>query len=262
MSNALLRVFTSITLFVLAAVSLGACAGLPFTGGFSWKEEVLLHDGRTLIVERSIIRRGRHEIGQPPPVGEQTIRFKLPQSRKTVRWTSAYDDDLGGSDFNLLAVHVLNDTPYIIAEPDLCLSYNKWGRPNPPYVIFRHDGAAWQRIPIAQLPAEFKTFNVVMALPEHYTKTMAREGRVSAEKVRELNRVIERNNPHLRTILREPTTGGNIGCTVMVRYRGHWIWDKSPTARKSIDIEIINKNRKNTPDQGKPDRQAPEKATP
>jgi hypothetical protein len=75
MSNALLRAFASIILFVLAAASLGACAGLPFTGGSSWKEEVLLHDGRTLIVERSIIRRGRHEIGQPPPIGEQTIRF-------------------------------------------------------------------------------------------------------------------------------------------------------------------------------------------
>ena len=256
------RLIALFVLLVLAAVSLGACAGLPFTGGSSWKEEVLLHDGRTLIVERSIIRRGRHEIGQPPPVGEQTIRFKLPGSKKTVRWTSAYDDELGRSGLNLLAVHVLNDTPYVIAEPNLCLAYNKWGRPNPPYVIFRYDGTAWQRIPIAQLPVEFKTFNVVMNLDKSYTDKLAREGRVSAEKVRELNKGVERNNPHLRTILREPTTGGNIGCTVMVRYRGHWIWDKDPTARKSIDIEIINKNRKNTPDQGKPDRQAPEKATP
>ncbi|GMV67881.1 MAG: hypothetical protein AMXMBFR76_03200 [Pseudomonadota bacterium] len=256
------RLIALFVLLVLAAASLGACAGLPFTGGSSWKEEVLLHDGRTLIVGRSIVRRGRHEIGQPPPVGEQTIRFKLPQSRKTVRWTSAYDDELGHSDFRLRAVHVLNDTPYVIAEPDLCLSYNKWGRPNPPYVIFRYDGTAWQRIPIAQLPVEFKTFNVVMNLDKSYTDKLAREGRVSAEKVRELNKGVERNNPHLRTILREPTTGGNIGCTVMVRYRGHWIWDKDPIARKSIDIEIINKNRKNTPDQGKPDRQAPEKATP
>ena len=202
------RLIDTLILLVLAAVSLSACAGLPFTGGSSWKEEALLHDGRTLIVERSIIRRGRHEIGQSPPIGEQTIRFKLPGSKKTVRWTSAYDDELGRSGLNLLAVHVLNDTPYVIAEPNLCLAYNKWGRPNPPYVVFRYDGTAWQRIPIAQLPLEFKTFNVVMALPEHYTKTKARDGRVSAEKVRELNRVIERNNPHLRTILREPLPNG------------------------------------------------------
>ena len=256
------RLIALLALFVLAAASLGACAGLPFTGGSSWKEEMLLHDGGTLIVERAIVRRGRHEIGQPPPIGEQTIRFKLPQSHKTVRWTSPYDDELGHSDFRLRALHVLNDTPYVIAEPDLCLAYNKWGRPNPPYVIFRHDGTAWQRIPIAQLPIEFKTFNVVMNLEKSYTDQLVREGRVSAEKVRELNKGVERNNPHLRTILREPTTGGNTGCTVMVRYRGHWIWDKSPTARKSIDIEIINKNRKSTPDQDKPDRQAQEKATP
>ena len=229
------KLIATLALFVLAAVSLSACAGLPFTGGSSWKEEVLLHDGRTLIVERSIIRRGRHEIGQPPPVGEQTIRFKLPQSRKTVRWTSAYDDDLGGSDFNLLAVHVLNDTPYIIAEPDLCLSYNKWGRPNPPYVIFRHDGAAWQRIPIEQLPAEFKTFNVVMALPKRYTKIMAREGRVSAEKVRELNRIIEENNPHLRTILREPTTAGDVGCMELIFYKGAWVGKGDSIGKRMMD---------------------------
>ena len=85
---------------------------------------------------------------------------------------------------------------------------------------------------------------------------------MSAEKVRELNKGVERNNPHLRTILREPTTGGNTGCLVMVRYRGYWIWDKSPTARKSIDIEIINKNGKSPADQAKPGRQAQEKAIP
>ncbi|HMM45935.1 MAG TPA: hypothetical protein PKE41_09955 [Candidatus Macondimonas sp.] len=256
------RLIALLVLFVLAAASLGACAGLPFTGGSTWKEEVLLHDGGTLIVERSIIRRGRHEIGQPPPIGEQTIRFQLPQSHKTVRWTSPYDDELGHSDFRLRALHVLNDTPYVIAEPDLCLAYNKWGRPNPPYVIFRHDGTAWQRIPIAQLPIEFKTFNVMMHNDAKYTNDLARAGRVSAEKIRELNSVIERDNPHLRTILREPTTGGNTGCLVMVRYRGHWIWDKSPTARDLVDRQINRENKKHTPYQGKPDRQAQEKASP
>ena len=64
---------------------------------------------------------------------------------------------------------------------------------------------------------EFKTFNVVMHNDATYTQQLARDGRVSAEKVRELNRVIERNNPYLRTILREPTTGGNIGCTAVCR---------------------------------------------
>ncbi|MFZ5532187.1 MAG: hypothetical protein ACOY5H_01435 [Pseudomonadota bacterium] len=36
----------------LAVARLGACAGLPFSGGSSWKEEVLLHDGGTPVVER------------------------------------------------------------------------------------------------------------------------------------------------------------------------------------------------------------------
>ena len=229
------RLIATLVLLGLAAASLGACAGLPFTGGSSWKEEVLLHDGGTLVVERAIVRRGRHEIGQSPPIGEQTIRFKLPRSGKTVRWDSAYDEELGSSGFNLLSVHVLNDTPYVIVEPDQCLAYNKWGRPNPPYVIFRHDGAAWQHIPIAQLPIEFKTFNVVMALPEKYTKTMARAGRVSAEKIRELNSVIERNNPHLRTILREPTTGGDVGCMELIFYKGAWVGKGDSIGKRMMD---------------------------
>ena len=190
------KLIATLALFVLAAVSLSACAGLPFTGGSSWKEEVLLHDGRTLIVERSIIRRGRHEIGQPPPVGEQTIRFKLPRSRKTVRWTSAYDEDLGNSDLNLLAVHVLNDTPYVIAEPDLCLSYNKWGRPNPPYVIFRHDGAAWQRIPIAAIARGIQDLQRGDGSPREVHKDNGPGGQgFTREKVRKFNRVIEREQP-------------------------------------------------------------------
>lgn len=257
------KLFATLALLMLAAASLGACAGLPFIGGSSWREEVLLHDGRTLIINRSIIRRGAHELGQPPPVGEETIRFKLPQSRKTVRWTNEYSDELNRANFRLRALHVLNDTPYVIAEPNLCLSYNMWGRPNPPYVIFRHDGVAWQRIPIEQLPMEFKTFNVVMSLGKNDTDKLVREGKATVARVRELNEDTERFNPHLRTLLREPIeTGGGVGCLVMVRYRGHWIWDKDPTARQAIDREINRQNKKRTPSQGKPDSQAPEKVTP
>ena len=112
------------------------------------------------------------------------------------------------------------------------------------------------------MPIEFKTFNVMMHNDAKYTNDLARAGKVSAQKIRELNSVIERNNPHLRTILREPTTGGNTGCLVMVRYRGYWIWDKSPTARDLVDRQINRENKKHTPYQAKPDRQDPEQTSP
>lgn len=45
---------------LILGCAMSACA----TGGASWKEEVLLHDGKALVVERTQTYGGRHEIGQ------------------------------------------------------------------------------------------------------------------------------------------------------------------------------------------------------
>ena len=67
---------------LIAVVEMSGCAvvrALPF-GGDSWQEEVLLHDGRKLLITRSQTYGGRHEIGQPSPIKEHTITFTLPGS--------------------------------------------------------------------------------------------------------------------------------------------------------------------------------------
>jgi hypothetical protein len=76
----------AISLMILGG-SMNACA----IGGSSWKEEVLLHDGRKLIVERSQTYGGRHEIGQTPPIKEQDITFTLPGTKRalTLHWRIA-----------------------------------------------------------------------------------------------------------------------------------------------------------------------------
>lgn len=181
-------------------------------GGTSWKEEALLHDGSKIIVKRSQSYGGRHEIGQPPPIKEHTISFTLPNSNKTVTWTSEYGEDLGRSNFNLLAVHVLNNTPYVVASPNLCLSYNKWGRPNPPYVFFKYDGAAWQRIPLSEFPAEFTTINVALDIRGRQVEELTGMGFVPAEKIRELN--AHTKIPEYKTILREAVPPGSYGSSV------------------------------------------------
>lgn len=202
--------------------SLNALAGFLGFGGDSWKEEVLLHDGQKMIVKRSLSYGGRHEIGQSEPIKEQTISFQLPGSNKDVSWTSEYGEDLGRTNFNLLAVHVLNGTPYVVAEPNLCLSYNKWGRPNPPYVFFKYDGKAWQRIPVSEFPTEFKTFNVVIGLSSQAVEILVKQGQVSAETVRKRNGELTRFRDQ-PTITREaiPNVGGN--CAEMV-YDGNGGW--------------------------------------
>ena len=76
----------------MMGVSMSADAGLFGFGGTSWQEEVLLHDGSKIIVERSQSYGGRHEIGQSSPVKEHTITFSLQNSGKTISWTSEYGE--------------------------------------------------------------------------------------------------------------------------------------------------------------------------
>lgn len=218
---------------------MNAEAGLLGLGGTNWKEEVLLHDGARIIINRSQTRGGRHEIGQPPPIKEHTISFTLPNSSKTITWTSEYGEDVGRANFDLLAVHLLNGTPYIVVSPNLCLSYNKWGRPNPPYLFFKYDGQAWQRIALSEFPAKLKTINVAVSTLGDEDK-LTRLGLVSAEKIRELNS--EYKQPEYRTILREPvkqgTEGSSINCIELVFYKGAWIMPNDPVMRMRLDRSV------------------------
>lgn len=197
-------------LILMMGVSMNADAGLFGFGGTNWKEAVLLHDGQKIIVKRSQSYGGRHEIGQSAPVKEHTIAFSLPSTGKTISWTSEYGEDLGRTNFNLLALHILNGTPYLVVEPNLCLSYNKWGRPNPPYVFFKYDGKAWQRIQLSAFPAEFKTINLIVnnGREEEIERLASKLGYVSAEDVQQINSSLRQ--AEYKTILREPLSASEL----------------------------------------------------
>jgi hypothetical protein len=107
-------------------------------------------------------------------------------------------------------VHVLDGTPYIVTEPDLCPSYRKWGRPNPPYVFFKYEGTAWQRIPLEELPAEFTTMNVAISLDTRYVREMVKRGVTTVEQIQQRNR--ELPQPEFKTILRELVKSGLTTC--------------------------------------------------
>ena len=223
MPNARLSTLKLLLLVVVLLTSANVNAGLFGFGGNSWKEEVLLHDGQKIIIKRSLSYGGRHEIGQSEPIKEQIISFLLPSTNKTVTWTSEYADDLGRTNFDLLAVHVLNGTPYVVAEPNLCLSYNKWGRPNPPYVFFKYDGKVWNRIPVSEFPTEFKTFNVVVGLANQTVEVLVKQGLVSAEFVRKQNGELTRFRGQ-PTIIREAMPNVGNSCAEMAYDgRGGWV---------------------------------------
>lgn len=196
-----LKRIAELGLLLMMGVSMSADAGLFGFGGDSWKEEVLLHDGSKIIVKRSLSYGGRREIGQGAPIKEQAISFTLPSTGKTITWNSQFSEDIGRANFNLLALHILNGTPYIVAEPNLCLSYNKWGRPNPPYVFFKYDGKAWQRIPLTEFPTEFKTLNVAIYLGHQDVDLMVEEGLVPVETIKGRNNTLVQ--PEYKTIMRE-----------------------------------------------------------
>ncbi len=210
-----MKSFKKIVLVFTLGMSMSGCADT-----LSWKEEVLLHDGSKIIINRSQVHGGRGELGQSP-IKEQTVSFTLPNSNELIIWKSEYSEDVGRSNFDLRAIHVLKGTPYIVAEPNLCLSYNKWGRPNPPYVIFKYVRKTWQRIKLEELPHEFTAFNVVQNnfYEGDYEgeKLLVKLSYINADKVKELN-----GKPEFNVILRKPIDDKRdqiLGCEVMVRYK-------------------------------------------
>jgi len=211
-----------------------ADAGLFGLGGTSWKEEVLLHDGQKIIVERTLERGGRHEIGQRSGATNETLSFTMPGTNQSVTWNDKYSEDIGSSNFNLIMLEIANGSAYLVASPMGCMSYNKWGRPNPPYVVFKYQSTAWLRIPLPELPTELVQPNLVISSPDSAAEN-ASGGVVSAETIARLNG--RARQPEYQTILREALPQDRITqlCEERVLYKGLWILPNDPVARKFID---------------------------
>ena len=230
------KVFSSlfVAFFTLGLSNMNAFGFLGFGETAKWKEEVLLHDGSKIIVERWQKHRGRHSLDQALPIGVQTITFIIPKIGKVVTWKDDYSEELGRSNFTAVALHILDSIPYIITTPQLCLSYNKWGRPNPPYVIFKLEGTTWKRIDLPTLPLEFKNINLSIEGDEEDLISM---GLVSAEKVKQLNNSLTRDYEQYREIIRTPLKPGALGvsCEELIYYKGAWIGPGDSIGRRMMD---------------------------
>ncbi len=209
---------------LMMGVSMSAFAGWLGLGGTSWTEEAMQHDGSVLVIERWHKRGGRHEFSSGPPIKEQGIDFKIPGTTRALSWQDTYSEDLGAANFVPLALHVVDGVPYLIAEAYGCHSYNKWGRPNPPYVIFKHDSAVWRRITIDELPSAIQTINLVYGTSNR-EKAIESLGLVTADLVKKLNSSLRQ--PEYQTILREPikppAPGSAINCEALVRQKHGWL---------------------------------------
>ena len=212
------------------SLSLGACSGE------SWKEEVLLNDGQKIIVERSVKRGGRAEVGQQGSYINQTMRFKLPGNEKAIDWRDELNPDIGNSSFLPMALDIVKGVPYLVVYPMGCLSYNKWGRPNPPYVVFKYEEVAWQRIALEALPPEIKMPNLIFSDPDNVVKRLGTNN-ISSQQIK--NIIGEYQQPEFKVVLRErlPETKILADCEIRVQYKGRWILPDDSIARKFIDSQ-------------------------
>ena len=203
--HSLLVLFNAICFVATLAVSMSADAGFLGFGGYSWKEEVLLHDGSRIVVDRSVERGGRHEIGQEPPIKEQSLTFTLPSTNENVTWNDKFTDDVGGANFLPMLLEVRTDTAYLVVHPMGHLSYMKWGSPNPPYVVFKYQNKKWDRITLRELPTELTTPNLILSSPDDEARKSG-QSIVSAEAIKRLYDGYRQ--PHYKTILRTPIDYG------------------------------------------------------
>ncbi|QPD03821.1 MAG: hypothetical protein Nkreftii_001595 [Candidatus Nitrospira kreftii] len=223
---------------LFAFMEMSACTmvgALPFSGD-SWKEEVLLHDGSKIIVERTVERGGRHEVGQKPPYKEQRLRFTMPRTTQTVTWEDHYSDDLGQANFLPMALDVVEGTPYLVVYPMGCLSYNKWGRPNPPYVVFHYHDKKWTRTPLQELPTDITTPNVLFSQPDVEVERFGKRV-ITADMIKGV--IAGYKQPEFKTILRTPVKAGSEGstanCEEMIHYKCGWINPQGTFGREYMD---------------------------
>ena len=222
-NNVLLKRLTKLGFLFIVGLSMVACAGVPSLDGSTttWKEEVQLHDGQKIIVKRIIIRGGRHEIGQKSNSIYESLTFNLLASNKTIKWEDKKTEDIGNSNFRPLLLDIVDNTPYLVTNPMGCLSYNKWGRPNPPYIIFKYEADSWKRITVQELPPELTIPNLVV----NSADTVAAKtdnNLISASTIKSLNSTLI--HKEYKSILREPLKNGEgiTSCEVLVRYKCGW----------------------------------------
>ena len=206
--HVLFGLVTTISLVLTLGVSMSAYASTTFT----WKEEVLLHDDSKIIVERSDIYDSsmNHEIGQGAPLAEHKTTFMIPGTNQTVIWKSDNRSSLDPDNLNLLALDFINGIPIVATLPSRCISYNKWNRPNPPYVFFKYlDG--WKRISLEEFPEKFKINLVVPSRKKDEPKLFEADqkfGFVPAQTVAEINKEPGRSKESY-AIFRMPFIAGN-----------------------------------------------------
>lgn len=215
-----LKRITKFGLILMMGVSMSADAGL-FGRSKGWKEEVQLHDGRVLLIERSFNLGGYPTLdARERRLLDETITFTLPESDQKVVWKTDFDNTVPKpNSLGPLLLDIVGDVPYLATSPAGCIAYNKWGRPNPPYILFKYVNAAWQQIPLKEFPAELVQANLMNMPASDQLKPYYNVAAVKAK------RADGNISDYAKTILREafPQARINQMCMEEVRTGDGWM---------------------------------------
>jgi hypothetical protein len=202
-------------LVLMLGASISACSSTT-----RWKEEVLLHDGQIIVSERF------YHLGGYPAIEshnraplDEIVTFNLPNSKSIVWKNDFRDSEPEPNSLNLIRFDVVKGVPYIATYPAGCIAYNKWGRPNPPQVLFKYENEQWRRITLAELPEELinTQANVIVGRPD----VRILRPFYNVESVNNQNYDI--HTPEYKTILREAVPNYGKSCGEMV-YDGNGGW--------------------------------------
>ena len=227
----LLKQITGLCFLLVMGVSMNADAGLFGSGGTSWKEEVLLHDGRKIIIERSERLGGYPTLeSRERQTLSQSITFAVPETGRQVIWEMSFRNDVPEPNgINVIVLDIVNGIPYIGGYPAGCIAYNKWGRPNPPQVLFKYENNQRQRIVLAEFPPQINRANLIVGgPPAEGLKSFYTVEQVNAE-----NRDID-EGPY-KSILREAVKGYGSSCPEMAFYKGAWVGPGDSIGKRMMD---------------------------
>jgi len=141
-----------------ALLSMLVMTGCDAKQTYRWKEEVLLHDGRVIVIERSV-KTGYvpREIGQSPPESDYTLTFKGADGND-ISW------DGGRGRFIPMILDFEAGVPYVVATGATGLVYGVEGCPRPPYFFFRWNAGEWQRVTYEEFPKAIRKANLSAGL--------------------------------------------------------------------------------------------------
>ncbi|GAB5604257.1 hypothetical protein [Sideroxyarcus sp. TK5] len=210
--NGMIKQIATLGLVLLLGSTISACSS-----SMQWKEEVKLHDGQVIVAERYYTLGGFAYLDsrERTPL-EETVTFNLPDN-KSIVWKNDFRDSVPEpNSLNHFRFDVVSGVPYLATYPAGCIAYNKWGRPNPPQVLFKYEGKQWKRITLDELPQGLigATANVIVGRPA----SSLLKSFYTAAGVNDKNRPI--STPEYKTILREASgIAGGLGsnCPEMIR---------------------------------------------